>query len=101
MIIVTGSVQLRPDNRARAIELGCDHSRRSRSEAGCLAHNCMIDAEDPDRLCFIEEWQDMAVLQAHFKVPASGEFVREISAMASSPPIIRIFDANALDQTPF
>jgi len=101
MIIVTGSVQLRPDNRARAIELGCDHSRRSRSEAGCLAHNCMLDAENSDRLCFQEEWQDMAALQAHFKLPASGDFVRNITAMASSPPIIRIFEAKVVDQTPF
>jgi len=101
MILVTGSVQLRPETRAKAIEQGCKHSRRSRSEIGCIAHNCMVDAEDPDRMVFYEEWQDMAALQTHFKVPASGEFVRGITELAASPPDIRIFEANALDQTPF
>ena len=101
MILVTGSVQLKPATRAKAIELGCAHSRRSRGEAGCQAHNCMIDTEDPDCLCFHEEWQDMAALQAHFKVPASGEFVRQIGELASSPPAIRIYEATTVDQVPF
>lgn len=77
MILITGHVILTPQHRERMIALGAEHSARSRSEPGCLAHNCHIDVENPDRLVFVEEWADMAAVRAHFAVPASGAFVAD------------------------
>lgn len=96
MIVITGSVQLRPEHRAAALALGVEHSRRSRAEPGCLAHNCHFDAEDPDRIVFVEEWADMAAVKQHFAVPASGEFVRALTAMAISPPVMKLLDAREI-----
>lgn len=93
MIIITGSVMLHPDRREDAIALGMAHSQRSRSEPGCIAHNCLVDTENPDRLVFLEEWADMAAVKTHFAVPESGEFVRQLASMAIEPPAIRIFTA--------
>jgi quinol monooxygenase YgiN len=93
MIIITGSVQLRPEHRDAAFALGIEHSARSRAEPGCCAHNCHADAEDPTRMVFVEEWADMAAVSAHFAVPESGEFVRAVSAMAVAVPVMRIFGA--------
>ena len=100
MIFVTGSVQMNADTRDEAIAIGCAHSQRSRQEPGCIAHHCMIDAEDPNRLVFHEEWVDLAALQTHFAVPESGAFVRQISALASSPPEMRIFTVEETRQLP-
>ena len=93
MIIITGSIRMDPEHRAEAIRLAIEHSTRSRAEPGCLAHNCHVDAEDAARLVFVEEWADMAAVQAHFAVPESGAFVRELSAMALGKPVMRIFGA--------
>ncbi|MCC6924303.1 putative quinol monooxygenase [Novosphingobium sp.] len=93
MIIITGSIQVRPEHREEALALGIEHSRRSRSEPGCLAHNCHIDAEDPLRIVFLEKWADMAAVKTHFAVPASGDFVRRLSAMGDAPPVMRLFAA--------
>ena len=93
MIIITGSVQLRPEHRDHALALGIEHSARSRTEPGCVAHNCHIDAEDAQRIVFVEEWADMAAVKAHFAVPASGAFVRALGAMAVGAPVMRIFAA--------
>ena len=93
MIIITGSATIRPEHFDTALALGIEHSRRSRSEPGCIAHNCHVDAEAPLRIAFVEEWADMAAVAAHFAVPESGNFVRELTALAEGPPEMKIFDA--------
>lgn len=97
MIIITGEVLLQPGRREEAVALGCEHSARSRSEDGCLAHNCYMDAEDPLRMHFFEKWRDMAAVQKHFAVPESAQFVSVISTMASAPPEIAIFNAEQIE----
>ena len=97
MIIITGSVTLRDQHGDAAFALGCEHSARSRHEPGCIAHNCYRDAENPGRMCFFEQWEDMEAVQKHFAVPQSGAFIREIAGMAIDKPSIRIFSASELD----
>ena len=97
MIIITGLVSLDPERRDEAIRLGCEHSARSRQESGCLSHNCYIDNEDRNRLHFFERWQDMEAVRRHFALPASGAFVREIGALATSRPEMSIFQANEIE----
>lgn len=96
MILITGHITVRTESRDPALALGIQHSARSRREPGCVAHNCHIDAENPNRIVFVEEWTDMAVVKAHFAVPASQAFVREVSEMADAPPVMRIFEAEVL-----
>ena len=63
MIIITGSAAIRPEHRSEALVLGVEHSARSRAEPGCIAHNCHVDAEDPNRIVFVEEWADTAAVK--------------------------------------
>ncbi len=96
MILITGSVRIAPSHRAHAIALGIEHSARSRGEPGCIAHNCHIDAEDEDRIVFLELWADMPAVQAHFAVPESGAFVRALTGMALAAPEMHIYQASEL-----
>ena len=93
MFIITGSTIIRPEQRAQALALGVEHSARSRAEPGCIAHNCHIDAEDANRIVFVEEWADMAAVKVHFAVPESGAFVRQLGAMAVGRPVMKIYEA--------
>ncbi|HQN51376.1 MAG TPA: putative quinol monooxygenase [Phenylobacterium sp.] len=93
MIIILGSVQMAPGQRDAAIAVGLEHCARSRAEPGCLSHDCHVDAADPDKLVFVERWADMAAVRTHFAVPASGEFVRRMAALASAPPQMALYDA--------
>ena len=93
MIIVTGSVVAEAGMVDTLMRECLAHTRRSRNEAGCVSHAVHIDAENPDRLVFFEEWQDMPALMTHFKVPASGAFVATVRTMAAEPPAMTIYDA--------
>jgi len=94
VLIVTGSIRVRPDQLERALDLSLEHVRRSRTEPGCLLHSVHRDAEDDHRLVFLEHWADANALRAHFDVPASGAFVTELSRLSDDAPEMAIYDAH-------
>ncbi|MEM7612679.1 MAG: putative quinol monooxygenase [Pseudomonadota bacterium] len=96
MIIIWGSVNTTHENRDAALALSHEHVRRSREEPGCLSHGAYVDSEDPNRIVFFEQWQDMDAVQVHFKVPASGAFVAALGKLATAPPTLELYDATPL-----
>jgi quinol monooxygenase YgiN len=98
VIIVIGSVQARPEHRDEVVHLALEHVQRSRAEPGCLLHSVHFDVEDPNRLVFLEHWTDRDALDAHFRVPESGAFVRALAGYAAAPPSLELYDATALER---
>ena len=96
MILVTGSVNARPEMLPELLQLSLEHVRRSRLEPGCLLHSVHHDVEDPNRLVFIEHWADRDALMTHFRVPASGAFAKAAGDLAAEPPTLEIYDAERL-----
>lgn len=96
VLIVTGSIQVRPESIEEVLALSLAHVRRSRREPGCLFHAVHHDVEDPLRLVFLEQWVDEDALRAHFRVPHSGAFVRDVAALAASAPEMTIYTAQAV-----
>ena len=97
MIIVLGSVVVRDGRMAEAQMLSLEHVHRSRTEPGCVSHAFHVDCENPQRLLFVEEWADQAALQAHFKVPASRQFVAALSALALQAPKMALYQAQRVE----
>ena len=95
MIIVTGSVQARPEAIDEVVHLSLEHVQHWRP--GCLLHSVHHDVEDPNRLVFVEHSALRAALDTHFPtVPASGTFVQALGPLAAEPPTIEIYDAQPL-----
>ena len=94
MIIVLGHVTARPEHFDEVLRLSREHVARSRAEPGCVSHAVHRDTQDPLRLVFVEEWADMAALQAHFRVPASRAFGKALGERAASPPGLTIYEAS-------
>ena len=93
MIIVIGSVVAVPGRGDDALALSLEHVQRSRAEPGCVSHAVHRDAENPQRLVFVEEWADMAALQQHFRVPPSRAFAKALAALAAEAPSMSLYDA--------
>jgi quinol monooxygenase YgiN len=91
MILVTGEILADPASTHLLVEAGLAHSRRSRTEPGCLAHHLHVDVEDPHRFVFVERWTDRAALDEHFRQPGSIEFVTQLRAYANGRPRMEIF----------
>ncbi len=97
MIIVTGTVLARDGCFDDVLSLAIAHVRRSRIEPGCISHAVYRDLDEPLRLQFVERWADLAALKIHFAVPASGETVRALAALASERPSMQIYDTNEVN----
>lgn len=96
MIIVTGHVIARPDTQEAVEQLAVEHVLRSRAEPGCISHEVSRDVQQPLRFVFVERWESMAALQAHFRVEASRTFARSMASLCQEPPQINIYEAAAV-----
>jgi quinol monooxygenase YgiN len=96
MNLVLGSVMCREERVADALELSQAHVVRSRGEPGCLAHAVYRDVENHCRLVFVEHWVSAEALWEHFRVAASGAFVRALSGMTTEEPQMAIYEATQI-----
>jgi quinol monooxygenase YgiN len=96
VIIVTGTVKVRPDQIDEALRVSLEHVHRSRTEPGCLVHSVHRDVEDPLTLFFFEQWTDRGALSAHFAVPGSVDFVNAVAELATERPVLNMYEATTL-----
>jgi quinol monooxygenase YgiN len=90
MLIVTGSMTARPDTFEALREAALAHTRRSRTEPGCISHAVHVDCENPLRLFFYEEWADRAALDDHFAEEDSLAFMRIVRELSASSTRVKI-----------
>ncbi|NNC71390.1 MAG: antibiotic biosynthesis monooxygenase [Sphingomonadaceae bacterium] len=97
MIIVIGSAVAAPECAREVRERSLEHVQRSREEAGCIAHNVSVDCENPARFVFVEYWENMGALIAHFALEDSQAFVRDLRKLLAEDPVIEIFNAEQIE----
>lgn len=66
MIIVKGSIPVKAARRDEALRLLQQLASQSRSEAGCVAYEIYIDAEDPETFVLWQQWTGLTALEDHF-----------------------------------
>jgi quinol monooxygenase YgiN len=85
-------VRATPASIEEAKRLCLDHVERSRREAGCLHHAIHVDVEDPCHLLFVEEWESIEAVRAHFAVPASMEFIGNMADLDVEPADVHLYE---------
>ncbi len=96
MIVVLGSVLAREGCVPQVLALSREHVNRSRAEPGCVSHAVHQDAENPQRLVFVEQWASKDALWQHFKIPASRSFAKSVAALAAEVPNLSIYEATLI-----
>ena len=97
MILLTGSVRAAPGSIERAARLCIEHVERSRREPGCISHAIHVDAEDPCHLLFVEEWESVDAVRAHFAIPASMEFIGNMADLDVEPADVHLYEVERVD----
>jgi quinol monooxygenase YgiN len=65
VIIVTGALEVDPDQRDAFLAGRVDVMRASRGEAGCLEYTLSADPLQPGRVVLLEKWENQESLDAH------------------------------------
>jgi quinol monooxygenase YgiN len=90
MILVTGTVRIRPERRQEAIELALWMSKQTESEPGCLGYRFFADLEDPSTILVLERWESDDALRAHFSTAHMAHFNAQLGAyLTESPTVVR------------
>ncbi|UCE87050.1 MAG: antibiotic biosynthesis monooxygenase [Deltaproteobacteria bacterium] len=69
MILITGTVDVDPEQREAALSAAQPHMRATRALEGCLDYVWSADPLVPGRIYVYERWQSRESLEAHFASP--------------------------------
>jgi quinol monooxygenase YgiN len=66
MIVIHGTVRIKPEARDQAIAAATAASEASEAEEGNLTYRFAFDSRDPDTVHIFEVWESEDALKAHF-----------------------------------
>jgi quinol monooxygenase YgiN len=69
MIIIAGTVDIDPAQRAAALAAGRQLEAETRRQPGCLDYVWTVDGLSPSTIYVYERWESEEALAAHFKGP--------------------------------
>ena len=66
MIIVKGSIPVRPEQQDQALALVHNLAEVSRTERGCMAYEVLLQADAPEVIVLWQQWSSIEALENHF-----------------------------------
>ena len=89
MIVIAGTVKVRPDRRAQAAEAALRVAAATQKEAGCISYGFFADLADPNLFLIFEEWESDEALARHFETEHLKAFRAEMPGLVAAPPAIQ------------
>ncbi|MBK9052764.1 MAG: antibiotic biosynthesis monooxygenase [Chloroflexi bacterium] len=96
MIIIAGTVQVRPEKRDEAVAAAIRMAAATRQEPGCLSYGFYADLADPHTIFLFEQWADEEALAAHFQTPHMAEFNQITPQVVAAVPEIKRYDVTGV-----
>ncbi len=98
MIIVHGTIPLRPACREQALNLARRMADATRSEVGCLSYDFYVGLSDPNTLMLFQEWESMEALMSHFQTAHMEAFLSELPELVAGEIITRRYAVQSVDE---
>ena len=97
MILAMVSVVIQQGRMDAALRLALEHTARARQAPGCLAHALQRDADNPNRLAFVEQWTDHALLNDYIASAEAEQFGAALAALCAEGPKVELYEANPVE----
>jgi quinol monooxygenase YgiN len=106
MLIALGDIYAQIPSRERVREVMRSTQARIRDEPGCISYSFAETLDDPGHFVVIQQWQDQAALDAHYRSHAFADYQREIGEhLVRSSDLrvhavdtsVRLVDSSAID----
>lgn len=85
MIVIAGSVAIRPEQRAEATRAALAMARATCAEPGCITYRFAADLADPDTFLVFEEWESDEALARHFQSEHMRVFREQLPKLVAGP----------------
>ena len=86
---IIGTVVAKPTTREELLEILTDQVAPTRLEPGCINYDFHVDANDPCRFVFYENWRSKADLDAHLTMPHLQPLFSRLAELLAEPVDIR------------
>lgn len=98
MIIVHGTIPLKPALLDEALVLARDMATATQAEPGCLSYDFYVGVSDPHTLLLFQEWETTEALMAHFKTEHMDRFLRELPRLLDGEIATRRYAVQVIDE---
>ena len=98
MIIVHGTIPIKPDSRERAIDLARRMADATREEIGCISYDFYVGLSDPNTLMLFQEWENMESLMGHFQTDHMDAFLKELPEVVSGEITTKRYAVQSVDE---
>ena len=96
MIVIAGTVRIRPERRDDAVRAVLEMAEATREEPGCLTYRFFADLADPSIFFLFEEWESEDALARHFRTAHMEVFRRRIPDVVAGPSAIRRYEVTSV-----
>jgi quinol monooxygenase YgiN len=90
MVLVIARFRPRPDRLDEFLGLLRDVQEASRADDGCVNYGYYRDIAEDMSFVAVEEWRDMAALEAHLRTDHAARLIAGLPDHAAAPPEIRV-----------
>ena len=98
MIIVHGSIPIRPERRDQALALAKQMAAASRNEKGCMSYEFYVGLAGADTLMLFQEWESMEALMGHFDTDHMDVFLQQLPDLVSGEIVTRRYAVQAVEE---
>ncbi len=98
MIIVHGTIPIRPECREQALTLARRMADATRAEVGCISYDFYVGLSDPNTLMLFQEWESMDALMGHFQTEHMDEFLKELPDIVSGEITTKRYAVQSVDE---
>ena len=97
MIIVHGTIPIKPDCREQALQLARTMADATREEFGCISYDFYVGLSDPNTLMLFQEWETMDALMDHFQTEHMETFLERLPEIVSGEITTRRYAVQSVD----
>jgi quinol monooxygenase YgiN len=77
MVVISGTIPIKPEHREEARQLALQMATATRAEAGCLTYCFYSDLAEPNTFFIFEEWESEEALARHFQTEHMKNFQQQ------------------------
>jgi quinol monooxygenase YgiN len=100
MVIQLIRASIKPEGRARWLEVIAENAARTRAEEGCQGYQVAEDLEAPNSFVIVELWDDLEAVYSHFRKQFE-DLMAAFGDIFAAPPeasVHEVASTHALDE---
>lgn len=95
MIIVAGTVQIKPEMRDVAIQIALKMAQATQAETGCIVYKFYADLKEATTFFVFEAWESEEALAQHFQTEHMAEFRQHLPNLLAGEMDMKRYDVAA------